>query len=118
MAHQVALALCAQRLLAVLQQIADVEQLQQPVAGLPQQPASGMQRTATDRLEIQIQRLRLPVHGLSLKHHQTVGLHIVLQSHLAVRRQRQRRTQGAGQALYPGTVVEPYLQPHGGHTGR
>ncbi|MNH10059.1 hypothetical protein D3C79_695260 [compost metagenome] len=77
-----------------------------------------MQRTATDRLEIQIQRLRLPVDGLSLKHHQAVGLHIVLQSHLAVRRQRQRRTQGAGQALYPGTVVEPYLQPHGGHTGR
>ncbi|MNC72880.1 hypothetical protein D3C75_1239970 [compost metagenome] len=86
MTGQVPLAFGAQRLLAVLQQIADVEQLQQPTARLPQQPAAGMQGAATDRLEIQIKRLCLPVQRLAFKHQQTIRLYIILQPRLPLPR--------------------------------
>ncbi|MNJ58295.1 hypothetical protein D3C77_539230 [compost metagenome] len=107
MAGQVALTFGAQRLLAVLQQIADIEQLQQPPPRLIQQPATGMQGGATGRLEIQIQGVGLPVQEIAFKHKQTVGLHVIVQSRFVVLRQGQRRTQRAGNAQYLGTIVEP-----------
>ncbi|MND59029.1 hypothetical protein D3C80_502050 [compost metagenome] len=95
---QVLLALGSQGLLAVLQQVANVEQLQQPATALRQQPAAGVQGTPASRLEIQFQWLALPVWRLAFEHQQAVGLHVVVQTHAGLGRQRQHRAQRACQA--------------------
>lgn len=92
------------------QQVADVEQLQQPPLGLAQQPATGVQGLADDRVEIQVQRLPLPVGGLAFEHQPAVPQQVVVQPPTGLPGQRQQGPQRAGQALHPGLVVEPQLQ--------
>ncbi|WP_414156003.1 hypothetical protein [Pseudomonas sp. BNK-44-a] len=91
-------------------QVADIEQLQQPALGLSLQPATGVQCMAVHGTKIQIQRLSLPIGGITFEHQPAMVLQVILHPSGMLGRHGQQGTQRARQAQHLTLLVEPHLQ--------
>ncbi len=65
--------------LAVADQVADVQQLQNPAVAAGLDPATGLQGAPGEAIEIQVEVLALPIGGAALDHHGAVGTQVVHQ---------------------------------------
>jgi hypothetical protein len=106
------LALLAQaRLSAFKQQVADVQQLQQPGVGHWLDPATQVQGRAAEAVEIQVQKLTPPIGGGTLDGEAAMGQEKIQQMYKLCRRGLlgQQMPQWAAQVQHPTLGVELYL---------
>lgn len=110
----------AARLSTFEQQVADVDQLQQPVFAQRLHPATQMQRLFAEAEKIQVQALSLPLGGCTFDRQGAMGHEVIEQmrclraGHLL----RQQMPQRAGQLNHPAFVIQMQLQTDTLHARR
>lgn len=106
--------------LAVGEQVADIQQLQAPAIALGLQPATGVQGAGGKPLEVEVEDLPLPVGGAAFDDYGTVGTQVVQQRYRLLRGGvfDQAMAQGAVDVQDTAKGVQVDLQAGaGGHQG-